>query len=90
MPLADLGWVAGYAVFLFAARWLSVEALRLLPAYVATPLMNLQFVWMVAIGWWGFGELPTAGTLVGVMLVVGSGMWLIFDEALPGRRMARA
>merc|ERR1711965_1135334 len=22
MPLADLGWVAGYAVFLFAARWL--------------------------------------------------------------------
>ncbi|EEX13585.1 integral membrane protein DUF6 [Citreicella sp. SE45] len=91
MPLADLGWVAAYALFLFAARWLSVEALRLLPAYVATPLMNLQFVWMVAIGWFGFGELPGAATLLGVTLVVGSSMWLVADEALlPARRTAQA
>ncbi|MBN9889092.1 DMT family transporter [Salipiger abyssi] len=90
MGLADLGWVTGYALFLFAARWLSVEALRLLPAYVATPLMNLQFVWMVAIGWWGFGELPGMGTMLGVALVVGSGLWLVADEALPARRALRA
>ncbi|MCR8547102.1 DMT family transporter [Salipiger sp. P9] len=90
MGLADLGWVAGYALFLFAARWLCAEALRLLPAYVATPLMNLQFVWMVAIGWWGFGELPGTGTMLGVALVIGSGLWLVADEALPERRAARA
>ena len=90
MPLSDLGWVVTYAVFLFAARWLSVEALRLLPAYVATPLMNLQFVWMVVIGWFGFGEIPAVGTVLGVTLVVGSGLWLIFDEAVTQERRGSA
>ncbi|MBY6005606.1 DMT family transporter [Salipiger bermudensis] len=90
MPLSDLGWVLTYAVFLFAARWLSVEALRLLPAYVATPLMNLQFVWMVVIGWFGFGEIPAVGTMLGVTLVVGSGLWLIFDEAVTQERRSSA
>ena len=90
MPLSDMGWVVTYAVFLFAARWLSVEALRLLPAYVATPLMNLQFVWMVVIGWFGFGEIPALGTMLGVTLVVGSGLWLIFDEAVTQERRSSA
>ena len=90
MPAADLGWILGYAGALFAARWLSVEALRLLPAHVVTPVMNLKFLWMVAIGWWGFGEIPAAGTWLGALLVIGSGLWLIADEALPARRAVPA
>lgn len=89
MPLADWLWVAGYALFLFGARFVSVEALRLLPAYVATPLMNLQFVWMVGIGVFGFGELPGVGAILGAALVIGSGLWLVADEALPARRRLR-
>lgn len=82
MNLIDMGWVTAYAAALFAARYVVAEALRLLPAYVATPLMNLQFVWMVVIGFLAFGEVPTIGTWAGVMLVVGSGLWLIFEEHL--------
>ncbi len=89
MPLVDWLWVAGYALFLFGARYVSVEALRLLPAYVATPLMNLQFVWMVGIGFFGFGELPGPGAILGAALVIGSGLWLVADEALPGQRVRR-
>lgn len=85
MPLTDLGWVAAYALFLFAARWLVTVALRLLPAYVATPLMNLQFVWMVVIGYAAFGEVPGVGTLTGVTLVIASGLWLVMEEYLPRR-----
>ena len=85
MPATDLAWVAAYAVCLFAARWLVTVALRLLPAYVATPLMNLQFVWMVVIGYVAFGEVPGAGTITGVTLVVASGLWLVLDDALPAR-----
>ncbi len=81
MGLIDLGWVTAYAAALFAARYVVAEALRLLPAYVATPLMNLQFVWMVVIGLVAFGEIPTLGTWAGVMLVVGSGMWLVLEES---------
>lgn len=89
MNATDLAWIGAYAGFLFAARYVVAEALRLLPAYVATPLMNLQFVWMVAIGLVAFGEIPTLGTLMGVSLVIGSGIWLVADESLARARAAR-
>lgn len=82
MGLADMGWVLAYAALLFGARLVSVEALRLLPAYVATPLMNLQFVWMVAIGYFAFAEIPGTGTILGVMLVIGSSLWLVAEESM--------
>lgn len=85
MPLADLGWVAAYAGFLFFARWCLVVALRWLAAYTVTPLMNLQFVWMVALGALGFGEWPTAGTLLGAAIVIGSGIYLVWDQFAPAQ-----
>ncbi len=88
MELGDVVWIAGYAVFLFGARYVSVEALRLLPAYVATPLMNLQFIWMVAIGFFAFGEVPGVGTVLGVMLVIASGLWLVVEETLAADKAA--
>ncbi|QBF31569.1 DMT family transporter [Thalassococcus sp. S3] len=85
MPLQDLAWVAGYAVLLFAARWVLVVALRLLTAYVVTPLMNLQFVWMVGIGAVAFGEMPALSTYLGVAIVVASGLWMLWDQMAPVR-----
>lgn len=90
MSLVDLGWIVAYAGFLFAARYVVAEALRLLPAYVATPLMNLQFVWMVMIGFVGFGEVPAMGTMLGVTLVVASGMWLVLEEHMARARVIPA
>lgn len=90
MSLVDLGWVVAYAGFLFAARYVVAEALRLLPAYVATPLMNLQFVWMVVIGLVAFGEVPAMATMLGVTLVVSSGMWLVFEEHMARARVIPA
>jgi drug/metabolite transporter (DMT)-like permease len=85
MPLADLGWVAAYALLLFGARWVLVVALRLLAAYVATPLMNLQFIWMAVIGAAFFGEYPTSATYLGAAIVIGSGLVLIWDQLAPIR-----
>ena len=91
MGAADLSLIVAYAVLLFAARWMVVAALRILPAYVATPLMNLQFVWMVAIGFFAFGEVPGSGTILGAALVIGSGLWLVLSEArLPTGKPAAA
>lgn len=86
MPLVDLGWVAAYAGLLFAARWLLVVALRLLAAYAVTPLMNLQFVWMVGLGALAFGEYPAAGTYLGVAIVIGSGLYLVWDQFAPAEQ----
>lgn len=83
MPAADFIWVAGYAALLFAARWVLVEALRELAAYVVTPLMNLQFVWMAVIGAIGFGEFPGLATFIGVGVIMLSGAYLIWDQFAP-------
>ncbi|QYX55246.1 DMT family transporter [Roseovarius sp. SCSIO 43702] len=89
MGLADLGWAAGYATLLFGARWVLVAALRALPAYVVTPLMNLQFVWMVALGALAFGEVPGVMVFAGAAIMVAAGAWLILDQTLETRRATR-
>ncbi|MFT5341835.1 MAG: drug/metabolite transporter (DMT)-like permease [Paracoccaceae bacterium] len=83
MPLADFGWVLAYAALLFGARWLLVVALRLLAAYAVTPLMNLQFVWMVVLGAVFFNEYPAPGTYLGVGIVISSGLFLVWDQFTP-------
>ncbi|KAA2317439.1 DMT family transporter [Pseudooceanicola sediminis] len=80
MPLIDVGWAAAYAGFLFLARWVLVVALRQMAAYVVTPLMNLQFVWMVILGALFFGEIPGAHIYLGVTFVMGSGLYLIYEQ----------
>ncbi len=83
MGAGDAGLVVAYAALLFGARWVLVVALRLLPAFAVTPLMNLQFVWMVAIGALAFEEWPQAGTWLGVAIVVASGAYLLWDQMAP-------
>ncbi|EAQ03425.1 membrane protein, putative [Pseudooceanicola batsensis HTCC2597] len=89
MPLGDLGLAVAYAGLLFGARWLLVVALRLLPAYTATPLMNLQFVWMVIIGAAFFGEVPGAHIFLGAAVVVASGSYLVYEQ-FAAQRVRRA
>ncbi|MBR9764840.1 MAG: DMT family transporter [Rhodobacteraceae bacterium] len=84
MGLHDLFWIAAYAGFLFFARWVLVVALRLLAAYVVTPLMNLQFVWMVIMGALIFGETTQANVFLGSAIVIGSGLYLIYDQLARG------
>jgi drug/metabolite transporter (DMT)-like permease len=83
MNALDLAWAVAYAVLLFAARWVLVAALQALPAYVVTPLMNMQFVWMVVIGALAFGERPNPGVYLGAMIVIVAGLWLVRDQARP-------
>ncbi|MEL6648835.1 MAG: DMT family transporter [Pseudomonadota bacterium] len=81
ISLIDLAWILLYAMVLFGARWVLVAALRLLPAYVVTPLMNLQFLWMVLLGFVFFEEVPGYGVYLGAAIVIGASCWLVWDQA---------
>lgn len=83
MSIGDFGWVVAYGLFLFAARWLLVVALRLLAAYAVTPLLNFQFVWMVVLGAVFFGEYPAANIYLGVAIIIGAGIYLVYDQMVP-------
>jgi drug/metabolite transporter (DMT)-like permease len=89
MPIDDVVQVAVYAVLLFAARWVVVVALRHLTAYAVTPLMNLQFVWMVAIGAVFFHEFPTISTYFGAAIVIGSGLFVVWEQFAPWSTQGR-
>lgn len=89
MALSDLVWAVVYAVMLFGARWVLVAALRALPAYVVTPLMNLQFLWMVLIGMAIFAETPGANVYLGAFIIIAAGIWLLHDQ-IRGARGAKA
>lgn len=89
MALADVALVGAYSVALFAARWLCVVALRLLPVYVVTLLMSLQFLWMVWMGHRFFGEQPGLHVYVGALIVIGAGVVLVAQQMAP-RRTATA
>jgi drug/metabolite transporter (DMT)-like permease len=88
MAAGDLALVAAYATLLFAARWLLVVALRLIAAYVAMPLMNLQFIWMVLIGAIFFGEQLSLSAYLGAAVVIASGIFLVWDQFAPARAKA--
>ena len=62
-----------YAALVFAARSLSIMALRNMVAAAVTPMMNLQFIWMVVCGIVLFGEWPTLPVMFGAILVGLSG-----------------
>jgi drug/metabolite transporter (DMT)-like permease len=85
MAWADAGWAVVYGVLLFAARWLLVLALRDLAAHAVTTLMKLQFIWMVGIGAAVFGEWPGANVFLGAAIVIGSGLFLVYDDQLRGK-----
>jgi drug/metabolite transporter (DMT)-like permease len=83
MTTADIALVISYAALLFGARWVLVAALSLLPTYVVTPLMNLQFIWMVTLGFVIFGEVPGLEVYLGAFIIIAAGSWLVWDQTRP-------
>ncbi|WP_270733031.1 DMT family transporter [Shimia sp. Alg240-R146] len=83
MGSVELALVAAYSVALFAARWLCILALRLLPVHVVTLLMSLQFAWMVWLGGRFFGEVPGMHVYIGAAVVVMAGAMLVLQRMMP-------
>lgn len=60
----------------FALIW----AHRLAPAPILAPFMYTQIVWMIALGYLAFGDVPGVWTFVGAAIVVGSGLYILYRE----------
>ena len=57
-----------------------IVAHRLAPASVLSPFIYSQMVWMIALGFIVFGDVPNGWTLVGASVVIASGLYLISLE----------
>lgn len=80
MALIDVGRIFLYSGLLFLARWTMVMVMQRLRAPVALPLMNVQFVWMVAVGFVFFGEIPAITTVLGALLVMCAGGIALMEQ----------
>jgi drug/metabolite transporter (DMT)-like permease len=63
----------------FAQYWWT-RALHLAPASAVTPFYYLSLVWAMIVGFVIWGDVPTAGLLIGSGIVVGSGLFLLWRE----------
>ncbi len=55
-------------------------AYRNAPASVLAPLQYLEIVSATALGWWVFGDLPDALKWLGISIIIGSGLYVIWRE----------
>lgn len=61
-------------------HWLLILAHRRAPATVLAPFIYSQIVWMVALGWLVFDQIPDGYTLTGAAIVISSGLYLLYRE----------
>lgn len=64
------------------------QSLRLAPATAVAPFYYLMLVWAIGFGFFIWGDVPSAGLLVGSVIVVASGFFLFWREARLQRTIA--
>lgn len=67
-------------------HWLLVLAHARAPANVLAPFVYTQLLWSVLLGYLWFGDRPNLWTLVGAMIVAGSGLYILAQDTLRRRR----
>lgn len=87
------GWEAGLLVASGLlgglGQILLTSAYRHADASVVAPFDYASILFAIAIGWWVFGEVPTAAVLGGAALVVAAGVLIIWRERRLGLKRAR-
>ena len=70
-------------------QFLWTRALLLAPTTAVSPFYYLMLVWALVIGYLVWGDLPTLALVVGSVIVVGCGLFLLWHEAQRGRSRSR-
>ena len=76
-------WALMLSMGLYAAvgHFFLITAHRFAPAYVLSPFMYTQLGWMTLSGYLVFGDVPDSFTIAGGVIIVLSGLYLIFQES---------
>ena len=71
-------------------HYLLVRGHRLAPASTLAPFIYTQMVWTTTLGFLVFGDVPHFWTIVGSVVVVASGLYLLHYERRVGKTMVEA
>jgi len=70
-------------------HYMLIVAHRLAPASLLSPFIYSQLVWVIALGYAVFGDVPDAYTLIGAAIVIASGLYVFHRERVRGPRIAK-
>jgi drug/metabolite transporter (DMT)-like permease len=79
LPMAAMGLLGGIGHLLL------IRALTIAPASLLAPFVYTQIVWGVVLGYLVFGDVPNVWMLVGGAVIVASGLFVFYREAVLGR-----
>lgn len=65
-------------------HFMLIHAYRLAPAPVLAPFTYSQLIWMIAAGYLFFGQMPDSITLLGSLIIVGSGLYILYRQRIHG------
>lgn len=70
-------------------HYMLIAAHKLAPASLLSPFIYSQLVWVIALGYSVFGDVPDAYTLIGASIVIASGLYVFHRERVRGPRIAK-
>jgi drug/metabolite transporter (DMT)-like permease len=65
-------------------HWFLILAHRRAPAASLAPFVYFQLIWMTALGYFVFGDLPHRLTLIGAAIIVASGLYILYRQRVHG------
>lgn len=82
MPPDGFHWLILISLGFYGAfgHWFLIRAYRIATASALAPYPYLQMVWMVALGYLIFNQLPDRWTVVGAVIIVASGLYILHRE----------
>jgi len=86
----DLAWFAASGALIAVAHTLMIEAFRLGEAGLVAPFKYSSLLWGTLIGFVMFGDLPDLWTILGALVIVVAGLYVLHRERTLARRAASA
>ena len=79
VPMAAMGLLGGIGHLIL------IRALTIAPASLLAPFVYTQIVWALVLGYLVFGDLPSVWMLLGGAVIVASGLYVFYREAVLGK-----
>ncbi|MGH6912287.1 MAG: DMT family transporter [Geminicoccales bacterium] len=85
VALGDWAWMTGMGALGATGHLILIRALTLAPASVLSPFIYSQIIWGLGIGYVWFGDAPTVWMLIGCSVIIASGLYVFYREAVLGK-----
>lgn len=90
-PAATHWWIlVALGAIATISHMLAIYGIRLAPAGILAPFQYLEILSATGLGIWFFGDVPDGPTIVGIIIIVGSGLYVFHKERMINRQVEAA